>query len=83
MSKRITLKLSNNQALHLWGILVGYIYDTTNDLKRKGTFKNDGTVKKSRKYFSDFEQEQIDNLAIAELIYKHIEKVADFPKDEL
>lgn len=84
MIKNIKLDLSNNQALHLWGMMVSYIHDTTNELKRVGIFTNQGELKKSRniEYLAEFRQEQLDNLALANLIYKHIEATAEFPELE-
>lgn len=78
MNKNVTLDLSNNQAVHLWGMMASYIHDTGNDLKRRGIYKSDGTLKKSRKYFSDFEQEILDNITLAELILKDLENKVDF-----
>lgn len=82
MSKTIKLELSNNQALHLWGMMVAYIHDTRNQLVADKVFKKDGTPNKNRKYYSDANQEKVDNLALSELIYKEIENQADFSELE-
>lgn len=82
MSKSINLELSNSQAIHVWSIMVNYIENTSLDLKASRVFKKDGTRNLKKKYVPDYIQEQLDNLALAELIYKHIENSADFSELE-
>jgi hypothetical protein len=74
----ITITLTNNQAVHLWAVLAGYAHDMTNDLKRRGIFKSDGTPNKRQKHYSELEQQLLDNLTITELVYKHLEGTANF-----
>lgn len=82
MKKTINIEMSNNQALHLWGMMASYIHDTTNELKRVGLFTEKGELKKNRKVelLPPVRQEQLDNLALAELLLKDLEKKVDFSK---
>lgn len=78
----IKLELSNNQAVHLWSMMVSYQDGTVNHLKALKIYKKDGTPNLLRKHYSEVVQEQIDNLALAKLISDHIESTADFSEVE-
>jgi hypothetical protein len=80
MSKKekITLELTNNQAVHLWGILVGVSQDIRRELVANRVYKKDGTPNKNRKRYGDFWQERVDSLELSELIYKSLEEYIDF-----
>lgn len=72
----VNIELSNNQALHLWGILASYSHDTTQEMKSKGIFKKDGTPKQ-RGYRSEAVQEQMDNIELCKLLIERLENTAD------
>jgi hypothetical protein len=80
MRTNIALELTNNQALHLWGMMASYIRNTSYELKQVGIFTKKGELNKRLKYqyLPELRKEQVDNLALSRLILEHLESVVDF-----
>ena len=77
MSKTVTIELSENQAAHLWGILVSNHESSIRALKEAKVYKKDGTPNLRRKYLSPHQQELDDNIALGKLITDYIESQID------
>lgn len=69
----ITLELTNNVAGVLYGILVSEVEGTVAELKSRRILNRDGTRKKSRKHYGEYDQYLLDKLQVAESLYKGIE----------
>lgn len=81
MSK-ITLELTNNVAEVLYGILVSVLDDAVAELKVRRILNKDGTRKKSRKYFGEYDQHLLDRLQVAEALYKSLEPQLETFKEQ-